>query len=153
MIKYLILHTWTRRASTSLQHSIRETWSSVPVPMMCWTHPTHFSKKICVRKVTIPQRNGRSLGYVFIKLSWAVGAPVKMSDICVTHSDMIFVNSCPIYFRELYDKVGTTTPPRESMAKVLKATTTTQSTSGPTPRVERPRCVGFCWVPFGGLAS
>ncbi len=78
-------------------------------------------KRLQVEKVTIPQRNGRSLGYAFIKLSWTVGAPVKMSDICVTHSAMMFVNSRPIYFRELYDKVGTTTPPLESMAKVLKA--------------------------------
>ncbi len=37
-------------------------------------------KRIRVEKVTIPQRNGRSLGYASIKLSWAVGALVKMSD-------------------------------------------------------------------------
>jgi hypothetical protein len=87
-------------------------------------------KKIRVEKVTLPQRNGRSMGYAFIESSWAVGAPVAMSDICVTHSAMIFVNSRSIYFRELYDKVGTTTPPREPTVKVLKATTTTQGIRG-----------------------
>ena len=40
-----------------------------------------FFKWIGVEKVTIPQRNGRSLGYAFIELSWAAGAPVKMFDI------------------------------------------------------------------------
>ncbi len=70
------------------------------------------------------------MGYAFIELAWAVGAPVEMSDICVTHSAMIFVNSRPIYFRELYYKVGTTTPQREPTIKVLKATTTTQGFRG-----------------------
>lgn len=96
-------------------------------------------KRIQVEKVTIPQRNEKSLGYAFIELSWAAGAPVKMFDICVTHSAMVFVNSRPIYFRELNDKGTTTTqayattPPRESTAKVFKATTTRITDSPDSP--------------------
>ncbi len=47
--------------------------------------------RIQVEKITIPQGNGRRPGYAIIDLSWAAEAPVI--DICVAHSDMIFVNS------------------------------------------------------------
>ena len=49
-----------------------------------------------VEKVTMP-------GYAFIELSWAADsaeAPVKMFDICIAQSAMIFVNSRPICLRE-----------------------------------------------------
>ena len=57
--------------------------------------------KIQVEKVTIPQENGRPRGFAFVDLSWAADAPVKMIDICIAQSAMIFVNSRPIYLREL----------------------------------------------------
>ena len=57
--------------------------------------------KIQVEKVTIPQENGRPRGFAFVDLSWAAGAPVKMMDVCIAQSGMIFVNSRPIYLREL----------------------------------------------------
>jgi hypothetical protein len=57
--------------------------------------------KIQVEKVTIPQENGRPRGFAFADLSWAADAPVKMIDICIAQSGMIFVNSRPIYLREL----------------------------------------------------
>ena len=61
-------------------------------------------QRIRVEKVTIPRVNGRSL-YGFIDISWAQGAPVKASDICIArNSCKIQVNSRPIYFRELRDK-------------------------------------------------
>jgi hypothetical protein len=57
--------------------------------------------KIQVEKVTIPHENGRPRGFAFVDLSWAADAPVKMIDICIAQSAMIFVNSRPIYLREL----------------------------------------------------
>jgi hypothetical protein len=61
-------------------------------------------QKIRVDKITIPRVNGRSM-YAFIDISWAHGAPVKPSDICIVHnSGKLQVNSRPIYFRELRDK-------------------------------------------------
>ena len=57
--------------------------------------------KIQVEKVTIPQENGRPRGFAFVDLSWAAGAPVKLMDVCIAQSGMIFVNSRPIYLREL----------------------------------------------------
>ncbi len=63
-------------------------------------------KRIQVEKITIPQGNGRPRGFAFVDLSWAADAPVKMFDICVTHSAMIFVNSRPIYLRELDSKAN-----------------------------------------------
>ena len=57
--------------------------------------------KIQVEKVTIPQENGRPRGFAFVDLSWAADAPVKVIDICIAQSGMIFVNSRPIYLREL----------------------------------------------------
>ena len=60
--------------------------------------------KIQVEKVTIPQENGRPRGFAFVDLSWAAGAPVKMMDVCIAQSGMIFVNSRPIYLRELDGK-------------------------------------------------
>ena len=38
---------------------------------------------------------------MFVDLSWAAEAPVKMIDICVAQSAMISVNSRPIYLWEL----------------------------------------------------
>ena len=60
-----------------------------------------ISIRIQVEKVTIPQENGRPRGFAFVDLSWAAGAPVKMMDVCIAQSGMIFVNSRPIYLREL----------------------------------------------------
>ena len=59
--------------------------------------------KIQVEKVTIPKENGRPRGFAFkfVDLSWAADAQVKMIDICIAQSGMIFVNSRPIYRREL----------------------------------------------------
>jgi hypothetical protein len=61
-------------------------------------------QKIRVERITIPRANGRSM-YGFIDISWAHGAPVKASDICIArNSGKVQVNSRPIYFRELRDK-------------------------------------------------
>jgi len=62
--------------------------------------------KIQVEKVTIPQENGRPRGFAFVDLSWAADAPVKMIDICIAQSGMIFVNSRPIYLRGLDSKAN-----------------------------------------------
>ena len=57
-------------------------------------------KRIHVEKVTIPRVNGRSM-YGFIEISWARGAPVKASDLCIHNSSgRVTVNGRPIYFRE-----------------------------------------------------
>ncbi len=113
-------------------------------------------KRIRVEKVTIPQRNGKSLGYAFIELSWAVGAPVKMFDLCVKWSALVFVNSRPIYFREIRNKNETvlaqqekahTSSPKESTATVLRATTS----SSPPSYSGVYLCCGCrspCWIIF-----
>lgn len=58
-----------------------------------------------VENVTIPRVNGKSK-YGFIKLSWPRCVPLNLPDVCIRRSGMIQVNSRPIYFRELRDKVN-----------------------------------------------
>jgi len=79
--------------------------------------------KVRVEDVTIPRLNGRSLGYGFVKISWAYNAPISMKDTCIYRTGNVFVNSRPIYFRELNDKAGTSSS-RAAKARALSATTT-----------------------------
>ena len=62
-----------------------------------------FFQEVQVEEITIPRVNGRSK-YGFIKISWAYLAPVKTINLCIMYSEMIQVNSRPIYLRELRDK-------------------------------------------------
>jgi hypothetical protein len=79
--------------------------------------------KVRVEDVTIPRLNGKSLGYGFVKISWAYNAPISMKDTCIYRTGNVFVNSRPIYFRELNDKAGTSSS-RAAKARALSATTT-----------------------------
>ena len=79
--------------------------------------------KVRVEDVTIPRLNGKSLGYGFVKISWAYNAPISMKDTCIYRTGNVFVNSRPIYFRELNDKAGTSSS-RAANARALSATTT-----------------------------
>ncbi len=60
-------------------------------------------KKGVAEDITIPRWNS---GFAFIKLSWAIGAQVKMRDLCISQSANIQLeaNSRPTYFRELHSK-------------------------------------------------
>ena len=82
--------------------------------------------------VTIPRINGKSKGYGFVKISWAHNAPISIKDTCIYRTGNVIINSHPVYFRELYDEVGTepqsmetvqATHPSVSTAKAFSATT------------------------------
>ena len=81
--------------------------------------------KVRVEDVTIPRINGKSTGYGFVKISWAYNALITMKDNCIYRTGNVFVNSRPIYFRELNDKTGTSSS-RAANARALSATTTSR---------------------------
>ena len=91
--------------------------------------------KVLVEDVTIPRINGKSKGYGFVKISWAHNAPISIKDTCIYRTGNVIINSRPVYFRELYDEVGTepqsmetvqATHPSVSTAKAFSATTISQ---------------------------
>ena len=81
--------------------------------------------KVRVEDVTIPRINGKSTGYGFVKISWAYNAPITMKDTCIYRTGNVFVNSRPIYFRELNDKAETSSTKAATSALKTSATTTT----------------------------
>ncbi len=61
--------------------------------------------QIRLEEAVIPKKNGRSSSYDFVTLSWVKASNVEPSDLCKLYSGRIGVNSRPIYFCKLCNRI------------------------------------------------